>query len=191
MLSDAASRYNLPAELLAGVCWIEVAGDPSFIDRVAFEVRAFDWSGPDWVDPNHRGAIQPRHGLVARTDREEHELRRLHRQDLDPATRAAEMTAKGRSSFKGWRAAAYLLFALGATLALALSGNKYDWMQDAEAGMPAVEDASGNRTVFVLVLLAAVSIPQLMMFVSTHSRRERLLSAALLAAAFIIGWSRY
>ncbi|KAB0636382.1 ISAs1 family transposase [Burkholderia latens] len=34
----------------AGVCWIEVGGDPEFIDRVAFEVRAFDWSGPPFVD---------------------------------------------------------------------------------------------------------------------------------------------
>lgn len=47
-----AQQYNLPPELLAGVCWIEVAGDPHFIDRVAFEVRSFDWSGPKWVDEN-------------------------------------------------------------------------------------------------------------------------------------------
>lgn len=36
----------MPPELIAGVGWIEVAGDPNFIDRVAFEVRSFDWSGP-------------------------------------------------------------------------------------------------------------------------------------------------
>ena len=46
----AARDQGFPAELLAGVCWIEVAGDPSGIDRLAFEVRAFDWSGPEWVD---------------------------------------------------------------------------------------------------------------------------------------------
>lgn len=45
-----AARYKLPPELLAGVCWIEVGGDPNFIDRTAFEVRSFDWSGPNWVD---------------------------------------------------------------------------------------------------------------------------------------------
>jgi len=48
----SASRNGIPPELLAGVCWIEVGGDPNFIDRVAFEVRAFDWSGPSWVDRN-------------------------------------------------------------------------------------------------------------------------------------------
>jgi hypothetical protein len=46
----AAAEFKLPAELLAGVCWIEVGGDPNFIDSVAFEVRAFDWSGPEYVD---------------------------------------------------------------------------------------------------------------------------------------------
>lgn len=45
-----AARHAFPPELLAGVCWIEVGGDPSFIDRVAFELRAFDWSGPSQVD---------------------------------------------------------------------------------------------------------------------------------------------
>lgn len=47
---SAAAQYRFPAELLAGVCWIEVGGDPSFVDRLAFAVRAFDWSGPGWVD---------------------------------------------------------------------------------------------------------------------------------------------
>lgn len=46
----AAGTNRLPVELLAGVCWIEVGGDPNFIDRVAFEVRAFDWSGPSVID---------------------------------------------------------------------------------------------------------------------------------------------
>lgn len=46
----AATENRLPVELLAGVCWIEVGGDPGFIDRVAFEVRAYDWSGPPFMD---------------------------------------------------------------------------------------------------------------------------------------------
>ncbi len=49
-IRSAAVSNSLPVELLAGVCWIEVGGDPDFIDRVAFEVRAFDWSGPDIID---------------------------------------------------------------------------------------------------------------------------------------------
>ncbi|WP_312802501.1 hypothetical protein [Atlantibacter hermannii] len=49
-IQTAAVNNYLPAELLAGVCWIEVGGDPNFIDRVAFDVRAFDWSGPGVID---------------------------------------------------------------------------------------------------------------------------------------------
>lgn len=43
---------KLPPELLAGVCWIEVGGDPNIIDRFAFEVRVIDWSGPAYIDRN-------------------------------------------------------------------------------------------------------------------------------------------
>jgi hypothetical protein len=49
-ITAAAAQYNLMPELLAGVCWIEAGGDPTFVDRVAFEVRAFDWSGPSITD---------------------------------------------------------------------------------------------------------------------------------------------
>lgn len=49
-IKSSALAYRLPPELLAGVCWIEVGGDPNFIDRVAFEIRSFDWSGPVFVD---------------------------------------------------------------------------------------------------------------------------------------------
>jgi hypothetical protein len=52
IIIERAHNFQFPPELLAGVCWIEVAGDPNIIDRIAFEVRAFDWSGPDLVDEN-------------------------------------------------------------------------------------------------------------------------------------------
>lgn len=45
-----AKAAKLPPQLVAGTAWIEAGGDPTFIDRLAFEVRSFDWSGPDWVD---------------------------------------------------------------------------------------------------------------------------------------------
>ncbi|RML30817.1 hypothetical protein ALQ22_100939 [Pseudomonas savastanoi pv. retacarpa] len=44
-IKAAAAKYSLPIELLAGVCWIEVGGDPNFVDRLGFEVRAFDRLG--------------------------------------------------------------------------------------------------------------------------------------------------
>lgn len=45
-----AALNRIPPELLAGVAWIEVGGDPQFIDRIAYSVRSIDWSGPKWVD---------------------------------------------------------------------------------------------------------------------------------------------
>lgn len=101
------------------------------------------------------------------------------------------MTAERPSWVKAARIAAYLLFAFGVAVAASLSGNKYDWMQDPSAGTVPPEDASGNRTLFVVALLVVVSIPQLVVLISTHSRKDRLLSAGLLAVAVVIGWSRY
>ncbi|MFK7785982.1 MAG: hypothetical protein AB8B56_12740 [Crocinitomicaceae bacterium] len=47
-----ASTHGFPAELLAGVCYVEVGGDPHIIDTLGLIGRAFDYSGPDWVDEN-------------------------------------------------------------------------------------------------------------------------------------------
>ncbi|RML48184.1 hypothetical protein ALQ97_04875 [Pseudomonas savastanoi pv. glycinea] len=44
-IKAAAAKYSLPIELLAGVCWIEVGGDPNIVDRIGFEVRTFDRLG--------------------------------------------------------------------------------------------------------------------------------------------------
>jgi hypothetical protein len=49
-ITASATGLQLPPPLLAGVCWIEVGGDPTFIDGIAYAVRAFDWSGPEWTD---------------------------------------------------------------------------------------------------------------------------------------------
>jgi hypothetical protein len=58
-IKNAASSYNYPAALLAGVCWNEVGGDPEFIDSMAFSVRSFNWSGPDWIDKHLTITIHP------------------------------------------------------------------------------------------------------------------------------------
>ncbi len=48
----SANKYLIPPELLAGIAWIEVGGDPVIVDRTGFYARSFDWSGPDWIDNN-------------------------------------------------------------------------------------------------------------------------------------------
>ncbi|EGM5038383.1 hypothetical protein IRT72_004823 [Salmonella enterica] len=52
LIKTAALQYKLPPELIAGVSWIEVGGDPNIIDRIAFDIRVIDWSGPDYIDKN-------------------------------------------------------------------------------------------------------------------------------------------
>ncbi len=49
-IRQAASKYSIPATLLAGVAWAEAGGAPDIQDSITFPVRAFDWSGPDWID---------------------------------------------------------------------------------------------------------------------------------------------
>ena len=51
-IQDAALANNISAELLAGVAWVEVGGDPYIIDYIAYYIRAFDWCGPKWIDDN-------------------------------------------------------------------------------------------------------------------------------------------
>lgn len=46
----AARNAKIPAYLLAGIAWNELGGKPDSMDSLAFPVRYFDWSGPNWVD---------------------------------------------------------------------------------------------------------------------------------------------
>lgn len=50
LIKQYAAANNIPPELLAGIAWIEVGGDPMEVDTVAFQVRSFDWSGPPSID---------------------------------------------------------------------------------------------------------------------------------------------
>ncbi|WP_309578229.1 hypothetical protein [Scandinavium hiltneri] len=59
LIRSAALKYRLPIELIAGVCWIEVGGDPNIVDRIGFEIRAYDWSGPVYIDNNWTITLQP------------------------------------------------------------------------------------------------------------------------------------
>lgn len=52
VIKDAALKYDIPVLLLAGIAYTEFGGDPMWIDDVAYAIRSFDWSGPDWVDEN-------------------------------------------------------------------------------------------------------------------------------------------
>lgn len=49
-IKNAAAQQKFPAALLAGIAWVETGGDPNAIDKIAFGVRSFDWSGPQTID---------------------------------------------------------------------------------------------------------------------------------------------
>lgn len=49
-IQEIAQKHAIPSALLAGVAWAEVAGMPDFVDSIAFPIRYFDWSGPDYID---------------------------------------------------------------------------------------------------------------------------------------------
>ena len=51
VINDAAKRYDVPPVLLAGVCFTEVAGDPLWIDEVAYQVRKFDHLADPVLEP--------------------------------------------------------------------------------------------------------------------------------------------
>jgi hypothetical protein len=48
---ETAGFNSIPVILLAGVCWVEVGGDPDFIDQAAFAVRSFDHLGDPFLEP--------------------------------------------------------------------------------------------------------------------------------------------
>ncbi len=51
-INEATNSNQIPVDLLAGVAWAEVGGMPDIVDSIAYPVRSFDWSGPEWVDNN-------------------------------------------------------------------------------------------------------------------------------------------
>lgn len=52
LINQIARQFQIPNYLLAGIAWAEVGGDPHIADHIIFPIRAFDWSGPKWVDNN-------------------------------------------------------------------------------------------------------------------------------------------
>ena len=50
-IKKEAARFRISIILLAGVCWIEVGGDPDWIDSVAYANRKFDHSGDPLLEP--------------------------------------------------------------------------------------------------------------------------------------------
>lgn len=83
---------------------------------------------------------------------------------------------------------AHLLFAGGLLFFIVLPGNKYSWMQEMDPSLAIVpvEDASGNRAIFTLLLLIAIVAAQLAIALKTASKMERVMSIILALVAISV-----
>ena len=82
----------------------------------------------------------------------------------------------------------HALSVVGLLLIFIFSGSKYDWMTSVDTSLPpdAIEDGSGNRIVFLGVVLAVVVVAQLIVAIKTRKSTERLISGLLVLAAAIL-----
>lgn len=88
--------------------------------------------------------------------------------------------------------AAWALFGWGVFVFIALPGNKYAWMQQMDPSMALPpDDASGDRAIFALLLLAAIVASQLALLVTAAHRREKAWTAVLALTAIMLWSSRF
>jgi hypothetical protein len=88
---------------------------------------------------------------------------------------------------KYWRIGLHATYAVGLLLIIIFSGNKYDWMADVDPSISpgAIEDGSGNRVVFLGVVLTVVVVAQLLVSIKAKKPTERLISGLLVFAAIL------
>ena len=85
------------------------------------------------------------------------------------------------------RVGLHAIYAFGLLLIFAFSGSKYDWMADVDPSISygSIEDASGNRVVFLGVVLAVVVAAQLIVAIKAKRATERLISGLLILVAIL------
>lgn len=83
----------------------------------------------------------------------------------------------------------HLLFACGFLVFIAMSTNKYVWMQEMDPSISTLpaDDGAGNRTIFTLLLLIGIVAAQLGIIITSASKKEKVISIVLVLAA-ISAW---
>lgn len=81
----------------------------------------------------------------------------------------------------------HTIYALGLLLLFLFAGNKYDWMSDLEPSVAGagIEDGSGNRAVFLGVLLAVAITVELIVALWAKRTSERMISGLLVLLAIV------
>ena len=101
------------------------------------------------------------------------------------------MKAAGKIRFAA-KLTAWMLFACGVFVFIALGDNKYAWMQQMDPSMALpLDDASGDRAIFALLLLAAIVASQLALLATAAHRREKAWAAVLALSAIVLWSSRF
>ncbi|HWU77409.1 MAG TPA: hypothetical protein VN043_12970 [Rhodanobacter sp.] len=87
------------------------------------------------------------------------------------------------------RLAAWLLLGWGAFVLLALPTHRYAWLQQMDPSITLPPDANADsRTIFVLLVLAAVVVGQVAIMATAKTRNERIIAVVIVVAA-IAPWA--
>ncbi|WEN16018.1 hypothetical protein PY254_04915 [Rhodanobacter sp. AS-Z3] len=88
--------------------------------------------------------------------------------------------------------AAWVLFAWGAFVFIALPVHRYDWMQQMDPSIaPPPTTSADNSSIFVLLLLAAIVLSQVALIATASSRGEKIFAIALAVVAMALWMSRF
>jgi len=87
----------------------------------------------------------------------------------------------------------HVLFAFGLFIFIATPSNKYSWMKDMDPSITTlpVDDASGSRTIFILLLVTAIVATQMGIVFISKSKKEKVVSIILVFVAISACLSRY
>ena len=98
----------------------------------------------------------------------------------------------GRSMNKLLRILLHIIYSLGLLLILIFSGSKYGGISGTDPSISAsdIEDISGNRTVFLGVVLAVVIAAELILAIKARKTTERLVPGLLVLVAILAFVSR-
>ncbi|MDN7428147.1 MULTISPECIES: hypothetical protein [unclassified Burkholderia] len=186
----AAGRNRLPREMLAGICWIEVGGDPEFIDRVAFEVRTFDWSGPPFVD---RHPTLTRHPAMTSFGPVSMQLRTAAQTlGILAALRSTHpIMHRDANMARLLRFVIHVACVIGLLVVITITGSKYAWMHeiDPSVAVDAIKDEAGDHILVSYALLMVVAITQVVLLKRAGAAGAKpWIGFLILAATVVCAW---
>ena len=98
------------------------------------------------------------------------------------------MTPKTKKTM-AWRVIAHTIYGLALLLMAMLSSNKYQWMSEMDESIPlgAIEDASKDNAVVVVLLLVLALTIQLILLMKSRDTAQRVTAAVLVVLALAVG----